>query len=427
MSTTNQVVELVAQYGVVTPLFCAGAEPTEAEVRLPSFKGMLRFWWRALAWSLYNGELAKIHKAENNVFGSGGAAASRSRVVMRLANVSMRASVKKDTVLEYAGKPTRGNNVVGEGARYLGYGLMEAFDRWDKKKSEQRKAGQLQRACLVQSASRPFQFDVRMRCRGLTVDELDLLTRSLEILGTVGGMGARNRRGYGSLMLTSLTQDGTSTYPAPATAAELRERLTTLLSSTRRGPVGLPEYTAFSADSRHVVLSAADTHPLQLLDLVGREMLRYRSFGRDGKILSDTVPSEQNFKQDHDSMFAVARGPRTPASHPERIAFGLPHNYYFSSAGRVNVGPGDGQDRRASPLFIHIHYCGRTPVAVLSFLPAVFLPLAKHGARTTVISGRKVPLRSEADGLYQPIHKFLNRFVEGNHKEKFSEVLEVFA
>ena len=35
-----------ATYRITTPMFCGGAEQ-QAEFRLPSFKGVLRFWWRA--------------------------------------------------------------------------------------------------------------------------------------------------------------------------------------------------------------------------------------------------------------------------------------------------------------------------------------------------------------------------------------------
>ena len=34
-----------ATYRIVTPMFCGGAEQ-QAEFRLASFKGVLRFWWR---------------------------------------------------------------------------------------------------------------------------------------------------------------------------------------------------------------------------------------------------------------------------------------------------------------------------------------------------------------------------------------------
>ncbi|HID77150.1 MAG TPA: type III-B CRISPR module RAMP protein Cmr1, partial [Planctomycetaceae bacterium] len=39
-----------ATYRIVTPMFCAGADEQRAELRLPSFKGALRFWWRSLMW-----------------------------------------------------------------------------------------------------------------------------------------------------------------------------------------------------------------------------------------------------------------------------------------------------------------------------------------------------------------------------------------
>jgi CRISPR-associated protein Cmr1 len=40
-----------AVYRIVTPMFIGGADQKPNDgVRAPSFKGMLRFWWRALNW-----------------------------------------------------------------------------------------------------------------------------------------------------------------------------------------------------------------------------------------------------------------------------------------------------------------------------------------------------------------------------------------
>jgi len=33
---------------MITPLFMAGADGKTPELRPPSFKGMMRFWWRAM-------------------------------------------------------------------------------------------------------------------------------------------------------------------------------------------------------------------------------------------------------------------------------------------------------------------------------------------------------------------------------------------
>ncbi len=78
MATT----EIEATYRVTTPMFCGGVNQQEAELRLPSFKGVLRFWWRALAWSRLQGDLKAIKREEDALFGS--ADGGQARVSMRL-------------------------------------------------------------------------------------------------------------------------------------------------------------------------------------------------------------------------------------------------------------------------------------------------------------------------------------------------------
>ena len=51
------VTAIEATYLVTTPVFCGGAHRERAELRPPSFKGVLRFWWRALSWSRLDGNL----------------------------------------------------------------------------------------------------------------------------------------------------------------------------------------------------------------------------------------------------------------------------------------------------------------------------------------------------------------------------------
>jgi hypothetical protein len=71
-----------ADYTVLTPMFCAGADQSRPELRVPSFKGVLRFWWRALAWSRLGGDLKKIHEEEDHIFGGPGT--GRSRVAIQI-------------------------------------------------------------------------------------------------------------------------------------------------------------------------------------------------------------------------------------------------------------------------------------------------------------------------------------------------------
>ena len=110
------------------------------------------------------------------------------------------------------------------------------------------------------------------------------------------------------------------------------------------------------------------------------------------------------------------------SAHPRRIAFGLPHNY--GPGKEKQVGPYNNRDldRRASPLFIHIHECGSTPVAVLSFLPARFLP---EGKSDILVGKDRISQRPEEE-LYRPIHEFLDRLLDSDKRqEKFVDAQKV--
>ena len=395
--------EIEATYRVVTPMFCGGAEPeTNAELRLSSFKGVLRFWWRALAWSRLGGDRGRIKQQEDSLFGS--ADGGQSSVSMRLVPGSEPGSVAAHEVLTVS---QSGGGPIGEGARYLGYGVMEAF----ASRRKGTRAGELTRPCLRS----PFEFTVRMRVREGRKNERDhggqlaSLEKALVCLGTHGGMGAKSRKGYGSLALRSLCVDGEQRWRPPQTISELGD----FLADLRRNhdAADLPEYTALSVQTRQVLVPSVMNESMELLDFVGRELMRYRSWGHNGEIFREE--SEKNFRDDHDLMKSSS-----PNSHPRRIAFGLPHNY-----GKRRVGPHDQQfDRRASPLFIHIHECGDTPIAVLSFLPARFLPKNRSAIS---VDGRQVAQMPETE-LYRPIHEFLDRVLDPNkRKEPFGEVVEI--
>ena len=59
----------------ITPMFLAGADGQTPELRPPSIKGALRFWWRAMNGHL---PLAELKKREGEIFGNGGVNASQS-------------------------------------------------------------------------------------------------------------------------------------------------------------------------------------------------------------------------------------------------------------------------------------------------------------------------------------------------------------
>jgi CRISPR-associated protein Cmr1 len=408
--------KIEAGYKVVTPLFGSGADANRPELRTTAFKGLLRFWWRALAWSRLRGDLTELKRQEDRLFGS--ATGGQSKVLMCL-KAPPATVVRTDQVLTI---PGGGGKTVGEGARYLGYGLMEAFASSQNKTQ----AGQLLKACL----QAPVEFCVQIRGRDLSPQDLESLKNALVCLGLLGGMGSRSRKGYGSLVLQALSLDGQAAWTPPKNLAELERAIKELNSwpSPGQNSLRLPEYTAFSPTSRCVLLTGKKD-PLEMLDLVVREMVRYRSWGKNGKILGGGVVSEKNFQDDHDLMKRAVR-----TEHPRRVAFELPHNY--GKAREDQVGPADAHlDRRASPLFIHIHELRNEAVAILSFLPARFLPERRPDPKAgsggfpkppdLSVGTNRVPLAPEAQ-LYRPIHDFLDRLLDKNkRKETFASALEV--
>jgi CRISPR-associated protein Cmr1 len=405
-------------------MFCSGVDQAKAELRLPSLKGALRFWWRALAWERLGGDLAAIRDEEDKLFGS--TRTGQAGVLMRL-EVPEVAQVAKGDVLKDGGR------VVGEGARYLGYGVMEAFD------GKKTVAGRLTRACIMA----PFSFTLYLAFNpNLSTETKKSVTNAIKCLGLVGGIGSKARKGYGSLVLEGY-QEGENVWRAPQDIFALKGELEKFKFNTHE-----PPYTAFSQKSKILLVEGeVGQSALELLNRIGREMVFYRSWGNLNQKsghheVLNRQQAEQNFTGDHDLMKAIASGRSIPSSvsieHPERVVFGLPHNYFFSSTkDKAEVKAVDATnprnpsaiERRASPLQIHIHQIGSTPIAVLTFLPSQFLP---DNAKVRLIGKQQkdVPVDT-LENLWQPIHEFFERMgnVGGQtylrRKENFGRVVEV--
>lgn len=369
-----------AVYQVVTPLFMGGANPVNnAELRPPSFKGVMRFWYRAVTLPKYK-DWSEVKKKEQELFGS---MDRQAKFLLKL---------QPDGKVQTFGPE---HNMPGNGKSYLGYGLI-------KPERNQKTV----RAFIQQN----LRFSVTLTFRK-TIDEPDCndLKKALQALGLFGGLGARSRRGFGSVCLESLEQGGEEIWSAPQNAAELREKIESFLNELGDLPGDFPEYTAFSRKSRVIVLSS-DRDAFNLLDSIGREMISYRSYGRrnrEGKhVLPWNKEAEQIFSDDHDLIYDFYRGKELD-KHPRRLVFGLPHNYRVSGN---NVGiNAEKQERRASPLFIHLHQVGGRGAAVISVLPARYLPEGERIKINLNHKDQKVPVQVDYTVLYEFLERFPNR------------------
>ncbi len=370
-----------ATYRVTTPLFLGGSDAGKnAELRPPSIKGVLRFWYRAIALpKLQN--LEKVKSMEDTIFGN---TEGQSSFMLSIHNIEGLAEIK---TIDW-------RNL--HGLRYLGFGVVNS-------------RGEITRPYLKSGGS----FTIRLRTKKEVPEETAFfLPLTLQALGLFGAVGARSRKGFGSLSLESLTCNDNAIWQAPTNVDELIKCQRRILREVRlkTGNNPLPEYTSFSNHS-YIWILRTGSEATGLLNDVGFELLRYRSYGREKgtkHLLPDNSKAEQNFASDHDLVLDFCTGKRI-STHPRRAVFGLPHNYYFKSTKHsANIVPtSKDYNRRASPLFIHIHALSQDSyAAVFTLLPAVFIPGEE---KIKICKGRHQEVTVNCNVDYNDIANFPNR------------------
>ena len=374
-----QIIE--AEFTIVTPMFIGDANQEAHDVRPPSLKGALRFWWRALNWgrmlAAEGGDtanaLSALHNREAELFGLAASDKTGGQGVFLL-------TLKQAVKAENQGF----GNMSGAQLYLLGQGLG-SFKGSNHTTRSALTSGTFSASLLFRPATK--------------VDDRHSVAEALFAFGLLGGLGSRARHGMGSVSLTGWQGEG---FDLPQDRAAYATAIRALLASLSDT---LPPFTAFSRQSR-IDISAENHDPLKLLSTVGNELQMYRSFGQNGKVAGQ--PAERNFTPDHDLMQSATNGERISRA-PVRSVFGLPHNYFFSSTkgkADINYAP-DGTDaRRASPLLLHIHrFSDGKCLAVHILLPATFLP---EGAQIRIKSKTNSKVSFTPD--WKVLHTFLNRF-----------------
>ena len=264
---------LEATYRIVTPMFIGGADQSPSDgIRPPSVKGALRFWWRALNWSRLREQkgndpdaLKQLHEDEVRYFGASAEQGGQGSFLLSISQIEQKFIAKGSIHPEFKSL---------DAARYLGYGLMEAF--FSRNKGTE--AGQLTRGCI--NEKQHFTVSIISRQK---IDET--IHEALIALGLFGGLGSRSRHGMGSLSLESLSLNGNLFWQLPADKGAFIESASGLLNG-KRTSVLPPPYSAFSQNARVDVLLEAGS-PFAILDEFARAQLMYRSWGRKGWVLGE--------------------------------------------------------------------------------------------------------------------------------------------
>jgi len=184
---------------VITPMFLGGADQKTAELRSASLKGLLRFWWRAAS---RIEDAVALREKENHIFGS--AETNKSCVSIHTEDEH----VKYEQTRKF---PSHPYSVKGHSLNildYLAYGL--------KQKNE-----------FVRDRIEPeSRFKITLIFNDKKSNNKDEIIRAFSLLVHYGGLGSRNRNGYGGVYIDNLEKEKISSQqqlaPFPAITKETR-------------------------------------------------------------------------------------------------------------------------------------------------------------------------------------------------------------
>jgi CRISPR-associated protein Cmr6 len=318
--------------GLVSPAFLAGANQGEddCDLRPSTLRGDLRWWWR----TMHAGHLdvATLKKLEDTIWGSaevGGAVSIEivSKTEQRPQQFDKRLIAEKNRF-----EQPPGDRRTTQGLSYLAFGM-------DDKRSKNGQKKPIQRFYLEPCAQWEVKFvarSVRWPWRIPAEIALEQATDALYLLCTRGGIGAKSRKGFGSITLPEKLR-GWSLDSCRESAKRVRQSLNTVDYPFAKEKTFTPSIDSMLQKE----IPTPWNNPWYALDQLG---FSYQSFAQEKKY------------------------------QLEKVALGLPRKIGILQSGQFR--PTEKYTRYSSPFFFHLDRnmgtCNYT-IRVTAF-PARFLP-----------------------------------------------------
>jgi CRISPR-associated protein Cmr1 len=351
----------------VTPLFLTGAEiDGESETRISSFKGAMRFWYRAI-----DGD---YRQNESRIFGGTGKGEGQAAFLMQI----------KDLI---KGEETWNSSKYGlltdkgSGINYLGYSL----DLGGRKRRVRRfiPVGKNIEVSLA------FKKDINEEKVSVAFRHKATLA-AWWLLSHIGGLGSRSRRGFGTFALQEWSVSEGEKW------AELEElpfahgarTPEEWLKIFQKGLEKLKKWFSKKVEEDHTVLGTGSRFFLFQEGFSKRRINKNQDFEGWELALNEAGKTLQAFRNcwnlnDYDTDYYIVKShlakvygrsvidppPVLLARCPERVAFGLPLTFRYNSL-KEQIGvkkdgkpeyetpeatfEGKEHNRSASPLFIRI-------------------------------------------------------------------------
>ena len=360
---------------LVTPCFLAGAKD-ETEWRSASIRGQLRWWFRAVGGAQWAGDLSRVRREEERLFGS-----TNRRSLLRVRILDGPKPSRSSFGTQYLaaqlaaiyGDPSAEGRLKIMGDRgeegsnplhYLAFGPVAK--------------GRLERQYLPPASKAEFEIQWGPRSPKEGEEIRQVLAQALRAWMHLGGIGSKSRKGFGSLHCIS----GPS-FKVPESRDELETQIKGLLA-LGSGFQKMAEWTHFSAGSR-VFIGESTSKWDVALEKLGAWLIGFRRrYGYPGDPRSAGTVALKN----RDYEWAAPRGRSPRQEIPDRAGFGLPLPFRRRIGTQVlgetvtwgaRPKPGeraarDTDARRASPLLLHVSKLGESYLPVLTYLPARFLP-----------------------------------------------------
>jgi CRISPR-associated protein Cmr1 len=299
---------------IVTHCICAGADQKSAEIRVPSIRGEVRWWFRALGGS---------KEEEKLLFGGVHGDAKRSSVVFRVENLPPNQEAKNLNDLF-------GNN-QNDPRSYLLWPLRPT------RQSDQK------RGMFPPGATFDLKYALRSDMSNGRKELLSKLDAALTLWLMLGSLGTRGRRGFGSLALRSDTLAGIGTLE------QFRKMLEDNLSVFGQPSIKI------------MTLSDSQDDAMKALEFLGNWLKKWRAGSK-----KSGVPSKWG-RNDHDAVLNK-RGVLY------RPVIGLPITQRYQSSGQtIDSNPQTG-NRWASPVHLKVLKLGKHYYPLAVFFPEMAMP-----------------------------------------------------
>lgn len=369
------VIVQTRQYKLITPLFGGGVKPGVNDpdnlIRGTEIRGQLRFWWRAIRGGQFGGDLAKMKKREDEIWGAasnteeqknlkkediGEKKVKWKEVVQIRVEIQDCGKTQKPYIPQWNAQKTK--IVLQSNPEIPSYAAFPLRPSDDELKQAKYKGGP--EHVFVEDVRNGVVFLLHLSFPQIWSTEIEATLWAWE---TFGGIGARTRRGFGALLLQEIDANkikDVELSPANPNEAKIwiRMKIQQYMGAHENQYVAHVPYIKATLDMQNMRILGPSTQPAELWKKLIDPLFAFRQQRFD-------------FREQRSSSFGTSLWPEanalrkrlhadknqsnTPDKLP-RAAFGLPIVFHLPHEKPVTTitlqGTQDARERFASRLIL---------------------------------------------------------------------------